>query len=303
MYRTIAKKPRVSCRSNLRRVLDHELKTITANPNIQTYDVESSSARKFLDLLFESDKTNYTSIEQRIAWSISECGLYYDHLQKLNMRIQVSKHKFLKIPSEPAMRFACQHCRSDVLVSQLTAGYSVNSFIHEFKTGGSLTTPLIAAMAFPNVARILLANGANIDKTGGDGVTPIEHAVEALRRAQKLPVTEQNWKTDQQKQYLPSFIYTLLAKGCIRSKKPEIRDSRVMKKMTKLLVRTRWTRVRRLAKAVGIASQVLSNHLLHVRFAPGGEVQKRIKRNFDECCAAQKGVSEGYEVNPTTDYF
>ena len=189
------------------------MKKINANQNIQTYDVETQIARNYLDLLFDSDKTNYTSIEQRISWSISECGLYRDHLQKLNMRILVSKHKFLKIPSEPAMRFACQNCRSDVLVSQLAAGYSANSFIHESKTGGSLTTPLIAAMAFPIVVRHLLTNGADINKAGSDGVTPIEHAVETLRRARKLSVTEQNWKSDQQKQYLPSFINTLLKSG------------------------------------------------------------------------------------------
>ena len=273
--------------------MDHEMKKINANQNIQTYDVETQIARNYLDLLFDSDKTNYTSIEQRISWSISECGLYRDHLQKLNMRILVSKHKFLKIPSEPAMRFACQNCRADVLVSQLAAGYSANSFIHESKTGGSLTTPLIAAMAFPIVVRHLLTNGADINKAGSDGVTPIEHAVETLRRARKLPVTEQNWKTDQQKQYLPSFIYTLLKSGCLRSKNPEIRGSSVMMKIVKLLAQQRWARVRRLAKAVGIAAQVLSNHLQHVRFAPGSEVQKRIKRNFDECCAAQRGTPAG----------
>ena len=178
MYRTIAKKPRVSCRSNLRRVLDHEMKKINANQSIQTYEIESRVAVQYLNLLFDSDKTNYTSIEQRISWSITECGLYRDHLQKLNMRILVSKHKFLKIPSEPAsMRFACQNCRSDVLVSQLAAGYSANSFIHESKTGGSLTTPLIAAMAFPIVVRHLrriraddysevLVGGERLDRAG-----------------------------------------------------------------------------------------------------------------------------------------
>ena len=283
--------------------MDHELKTITANPNIQTYDVESSSARKFLDLLFDSDRTNYTSIEQRISWSISECGLYCDHLQKLNMRIQVSKHKFLKIPSEPAMRFACQNCRADVLVAQLKAGYKATAFIYQSKDGGGLTTPLIAAMAYPVLVRHLLVNGADANAVGSDGVSAIEHAVETLRRARKLPVTEQNWKTDQQKQYLPSFIYTLLKSGCLRSKNPEIRGSSVMMKMVKLLAQSRWARVRRLAKAVGIASQVLSNHLQHVRFAPGSEVQKRIKRNFDECCAAQRGAPAEFEVDQTTDYF
>jgi hypothetical protein len=219
------------------------------------------------------------------------------------MRITVSTFKWLPVPSEPAMRFACQNSRIDVLVAQLKAGYGVNAFVYQSNNGGGLTTPLIQAMAYPNLVRCLLLNGADINKPGSDGVTPLEHAVETLLRAQKLPVTEQNWKTDQQKQYLPSFIYTVLRKQCIRPKRPEIVGSPTMTKMTRLLARTRWARVQRLAKAVGIAAQVLCNHLQHVKFAPGSETQKQIRLNFESCVATQKGAPVQFEVDPTLEYF
>ena len=301
MYGSTARKPVVSSRSNLKRVLDHTISQISAQKTIRSYEEESKSASEYLNLLFDSDRTIYVSIEQRLSWSMSESGFFREHLERINMRILVSRHLTIKVPSEPVMRFACTHARMDVLAVQLDAGYHANAFIYMNKDSKTLTTPLITALAFPGCVSLLVRHGADINKRGHEGLLPIEHAIQKLRGARKKPILQQDWFSDMQKEHLPMVISALLKKGCTRPRTPELRSSSTVAKTVKLIARSRWARIKRLAHTVGVAAQVLNAHLQHARFAPGGEVQLRIKRNWDECCATETDPSK-YDVDGT-EYF
>lgn len=273
--------------SHVGRMISHQWKTIRKE-RISTPDVELKHLQTVCKTLVPGDSRFYTNAHERPRPVRARFEPYYTHVfDGLYSRYIHSLHLSKRHPCEAAMRFACVNGVAEILVAQMNRGYAKDGLIFagDPRQTQDHTFPLIEAAPWPELLRLLMERGCDVNAVDDRGRTALGYALEAYRLEKTRQAPSESVLRNAQ-----DSMQMLLKAGATRGALSSVPK---VQKLTRGLARERWARVRRLAHSVAVAAQAWKEILTHIQYMPmGSKYMEEVRANWDMHCETERRQRE-----------
>lgn len=299
---------RPKCMSSLPPKICQQLNTYVESilkKRISTPDVEIKNLRGACRILIPEDSTVALSAHERPSCIRPFFDTHVHVFDSLYSRYKQSTFLSTRYPCEQAMRFACTIGSLDILISQLDYGYGKNAQIlaGDPRQTQDHTFIVIEASVWPLLLDTLIRRGVDLNVKDDRGRTALSHVLETHRflkpGSPSPPGTRQTCSRSVQ-----CCLELLLKAGVKRA--PFSQSVRI-RKITSVIAKRRWIKVRRLCFHVRVALSYFRALYTHVHFKPGGLGHANMVLQWSQSCIIlerernRKRGRPNYEVDPA-DY-